>query len=62
MLSLAGRKPDDPAIQKAREFLLKAELADGSWFMKSRPRGNSPKGAKNLEPITYASTSWALLG
>ena len=62
VLSLAGRKPEDPAILKARAFLVKSQLADGSWIVKSRPRSNAPKGAKNLEPITYASTSWALLG
>lgn len=32
------------------------------WLMKSRPFGAESKTAKNLEPITYASTSWALLG
>lgn len=62
VLCVAGQKPDAEAIQKARAFLLKTQLADGSWLMKSRPRGNAPMGAKNLEPITYASTSWALLG
>lgn len=62
VLSVAGQKPDAEAIEKARAFLLKTQLADGSWLMKSRPRANAPKGAKNLEPITYASTSWALLG
>lgn len=62
VLSLAGRKADDPAIRKGREFLLKTQLADGSWLMKSRPKGPENKSAKNLEPITYASTAWALLG
>jgi len=62
VLSLAGRKPDDPAVQRAREFLIKSQLADGSWPMKSRPRGNPPRSSKNLEPITYGSTSWAILG
>lgn len=62
VLSLAGQKPDDTAIQKARDFLVKSQLADGSWLMKSRPKGPEMKSAKNLEPITYASTSWALLG
>jgi hypothetical protein len=62
VLSIAGCKPDDVAVQKARDFLLRTQLGDGSWLMKSRPVGNPPKLTKNLEPITYASTSWALLG
>jgi len=62
VLSPAGRKPDDPAVRKAREFLVKTQLADGSWLMKSRPKGPEMKSAKNLEPITYSGTSWALLG
>ena len=62
MLALAGRKPNDAAVQKARDWLVKSQLADGSWLMKSRPFGAENKTAKNLEPITYASTSWALLG
>jgi hypothetical protein len=62
VLSVAGRKSDDPAIQKGRDWLVKSQLADGSWLMKSRPFGPENKTAKNLEPITYSSTSWALLG
>ena len=62
VLAVAGQKPDDAAIQKARAFLVKTQRGDGSWLMKSRPKDPEKKTAKNLEPITYAGTSWALLG
>ena len=61
-LAEAGRKPDDPAVAKARTFLVKSQRADGSWEMASRPGGPGGKSAKNLAPITHVGTAWAILG
>lgn len=58
----AGTKPDDPAIARAVEFLLKTQTEDGNWPMTSRPSGPEDKGAKDLRPITFAGSAWATLG
>ena len=61
-LAEAGRKPDAPAVAKARAFLAKSQRADGSWAMASRPGGPGGKSAKNLAPITHVGSAWAILG
>lgn len=61
-LAEAGRKPDDPALVRARAFLVKSQGADGSWEMASRPGGPGGKSAKNRAPITLVGTAWAVLG
>jgi hypothetical protein len=61
-LAEAGRKSDDPALAKAREFLIKSQQVDGSWAMTSRPGGPGGKSAKNLEPISHVGSAWAHLG
>jgi hypothetical protein len=60
-LRIADVAAGDTAIQRARDFLLKTQTADGSWPMKSQPTAKMPTGSKNLEPITYASTAWAVM-
>ena len=60
-LRIAGIAADDLAIQRAREYLTKTQIADGSWPMVSRPTATSTKGADNVEPITYAATAWATM-
>lgn len=64
MLSRRTVGMDHPAAVKARDFLLKTQTPDGSWAMTSRPRVDRPEEgpAKNLEPITYFATGWAVLG
>lgn len=54
----------NPAILKARAFLVKSQKEDGFWPMTSRPpnNGKSKGGAGNLEPITVAGSAWAVLG
>lgn len=54
---------DHPAAVKARDFLLKTQTPDGSWPMTSQPRVDRPEEgpAKNLEPITYFGSAWAVL-
>jgi squalene cyclase len=58
----AGCNPDDPAVAKARGFLVRSQRADGSWEMGSRPGGPGGKSAKNLAPITLVGTAWAVQG
>jgi hypothetical protein len=58
----AGRRADDPAVARARRFLVNSQRADGSWEMASRPGGPGGKSAKNLAPITLVGTAWAVRG
>ncbi|MDB5313996.1 MAG: hypothetical protein JWO38_8198 [Gemmataceae bacterium] len=61
-LAAKGTKADDPAVRKAVAFLVKAQEKDGSWAMASRPGGPGGKAARNVAPITFAGTAWAVLG
>ena len=63
MLSRRSVGTDHSAAVKARDFLLKTQTPDGSWPMTSRPRADRPEegAAKNLEPISYFATAWAVL-
>jgi hypothetical protein len=61
-LAHAGRKRDDPAIQRALAFLVKTQSETGSWTMTSREIKPGDGGAKNLVPITGAGNAWAILG
>lgn len=64
LMSRGGIDKSNPAILKARDFLLKTQKPDGSWPMTSRPpnNGKGKGGAGNLEPITVAGSAWAVLG
>ena len=61
-LACAGIKPDDPAIRRARAFLIKTQRTDGSWPMTSRPIKPGGEGSSSLVPITGAGSAWAVLG
>jgi len=61
-LALAGRKSEDPAVQRGQAFLIKTQGESGSWTMTSRPTKLGGEGAKNLVPITGAGNAWAILG
>lgn len=61
-LAEAGYALDDPAVEKARTFLVSSQQLGGSWTMTSRPNPRDGKSAKNLAPITYSGTAWAVLG
>ncbi|MEX0727021.1 MAG: hypothetical protein WD065_12165 [Planctomycetaceae bacterium] len=61
-LSVAGLPSDHAAVRNAWGYLLKTQKAEGFWPMTSRPMKPGEEGAKNLEPITYAATGWAVLG
>ena len=56
----------DPVIQRGVQFLLQTQLADGSWFVKSRAiaiqplfEGGFPHGRNQW--ISSAGTSWATM-
>jgi hypothetical protein len=61
-LAHAGLKPDEPAIARARAFLIKTQRDDGSWPMSSRPILPGGKGSTSLIPITGAGSAWGVLG
>lgn len=61
LYALAGRA-DGAALERARAFLVRTQEDDGSWPMTSRPMPDGGAPAKDLRPITYASTAWATLG
>ena len=56
---------DDPAVGRAVEFLLRTQLQDGSWYVKSRSvpiqayfESGFPHGADQW--ISAAGTAWAV--
>ena len=67
-LRLAGSiNAIDPAYKRGIEFLLKTQLEDGSWYVKSRAvplqpyfEGGFPHG--NDQWISAAATNWASMG
>lgn len=61
-LAHAEVPPQDPAIARARSFLVAAQRNDGSWPMTSRPVKPGGEGSKSLIPITGAGSAWAVLG
>src|SRR5262245_50135250 len=61
-LAEAGVKPDDAAVRKAQAFLAKTQGQDGGWAMTSRAILPSGKLATKFEPITHASSAWAVMG
>jgi prenyltransferase beta subunit len=55
-------KPDDPAIERGRAFLMDTQREDGSWLMVSRPSKPDGPGSKSLIPIIGAGSAWAVIG
>lgn len=63
VLSLAGFTADQPEIQRAIDFLVATQNADGTWPMISRSTPNGePGSATLLTPINCTASSWATLG
>jgi hypothetical protein len=65
VLSIAGVKADQPAIQRGAAFLVASQRDDGSWPMKSRnhPGVESTRDPiRNPVPITYFGAAWGTLG
>lgn len=57
----SGVPATDPAIVKGQAYLLSKQDENGSWPTSSRPKQRDNKPSKNLEPITYAATAWAVV-
>ncbi len=60
----AGLAPDDPVYRRGVQFLIKTQLPDGSWHVRSRSRpfqtyfeSGFPHGKDQF--ISLAATSWA---
>jgi hypothetical protein len=65
-LHTAGLAPSDPAYARGVEYLLKTQLPDGSWYVRTRAlafqpyfESGFPHGAN--QSISAAATSWATL-
>jgi ankyrin repeat protein len=63
-LQLAGMPGSDPAIRRGTEYLLKNQLADGSWYVKTRALALQPYFETGFphgvdQSISTAGTSWA---
>jgi Squalene-hopene cyclase C-terminal domain len=61
----SGVAVDDPAIQKGRDFLLKAQRKDGSWEVLTptfHPKTGKGRDANTDAVYTYWGTAWAALG
>lgn len=61
-LHRAGVSNSDPAVRRGLSFLVKTQLADGTWPMQSRPNPETGRPADDLNPITYAAAAWATIG
>jgi hypothetical protein len=64
-LQAAGMRAGDPAYEQGVAFLLKSQLADGSWFVKSRSEAFQPYFESSFphgpdQWISDAGTSWAI--
>lgn len=68
MLCKAGTPPDDPVVQRARDYLLRTQLADGSWLVESHVKYKAQPYFENGDPhgehqfLSVAATAWATAG
>lgn len=65
-LHASGMKPDDPVYRKGVAYLLRTQLEDGTWFVRSRAFGfqpyfesGFPHGADQF--ISASATAWAAI-
>ena len=61
-LAEAGVKSDDAAVRRGQTFLAKSQGKEGAWAMTSRAIMGNGKVATKFEPITHASSAWAVMG
>ena len=61
VLSMLGVPHDRPEIQRAVDFLVTTQRADGSWEMVRRGHEEFTP-SENLVPITYFGSAWGTLG
>ncbi len=55
-LTLAGLDPEQPALQRARAYLVRTQTKDGSWRVPIRSQKNSGNA------LSHFGTGWAALG
>jgi Squalene-hopene cyclase N-terminal domain/Prenyltransferase and squalene oxidase repeat len=61
-LSVLGMNPDEPAVVRARTFLLQTQQEDGSWKALSRAALAAGKPDKVSDVATHWGTGWATIG
>lgn len=61
-LSRANFDAGDETIRRAVAFLVRTQHADGTWPVQSQVDPTTGRPARNLNPIAYAATAWAVLG
>ena len=65
VLCQTGSPRDDPAIIRARDYLLRTQYADGSWLVESRVKFKAQPYFENGDPhgehqfLSTAATAWA---
>ena len=68
MLCKTGASLDSPAVLRARDYLLKSQLADGSWRVECASSSKAQPYFDNGDPhgehqfLSTAATSWATAG
>ena len=68
MLCQTKAEPDNAAVPRARDYLLKAQRADGSWFVESWVKYKAQPDFDNGDPhgenqfVSTAATAWAFAG
>ena len=65
-LQTAGLPVSDPAYRRGAEYLLKNQMADGSWYVSTRALGFQPYFESGFphgvnQSISAAATSWATM-
>ena len=68
VLCKTGTPAETPAIVRARDYLLRTQLTDGSWLVKSHVKFKAQRHFENGDPhgehqfISTAATAWATAG
>ena len=64
-LTHCDRSADDPAVERARDYLIESQTTDGSWSVPGRAISSASTEArlKKVAPIyRYWGTGWAVIG
>ena len=68
VLCKTGTPLTEPMIQRARDYLVRTQLGDGSWLVKSRVKNKAQPYFENGDPhgehqfLSTAATAWAVAG